>query len=184
MRTYLIVTAFPPHGPLRSFSSRSIRDIQSMGSVLSTALRWRSAESNHHHLPITEPRPVRHFIDGVPVPAEASTASQDSEGWYADFFEKALCLSHEMARASSSSSLMKETHIPTQGQGRVGPTNVCKRRTSFRMETIKDFPVCEALMHALWMLLTLTVMLVSYIVAPVSSSRGSRPAQCASHFLR
>lgn len=44
-------------------------------------------------LPIEEPR--RFPYNGIPVPAEASTAPGDSETWYADFFEKAYCAPHK-----------------------------------------------------------------------------------------
>jgi hypothetical protein len=43
-------------------------------------------------LPVQEPK--RYPYHGVPVPIEASTTHEDSEDWYADFFEVASCAPH------------------------------------------------------------------------------------------
>ena len=63
-----------------------------MGAALSSASASQSTEKEC--LPISERRPLRHCVGGVPVPAEASTAPQDSKAWYADFFGTAFCTPH------------------------------------------------------------------------------------------
>lgn len=40
------------------------------------------------------PKAWRHHVHYIPVPAEASTAPEDSNTWYDDFFEQAVCVPH------------------------------------------------------------------------------------------
>jgi hypothetical protein len=60
-----------------------------MGSAFSSNSQPAKADT----LPITEHRKLPYY--GLPVPAEASTAPQDSQDFYTDFFEETSCALHK-----------------------------------------------------------------------------------------
>jgi hypothetical protein len=68
-----------------------------MGSTFSTANTPTETEAHTHQtmdvLPTQEPEHRPYY--GLPVPAEASMTRDDSQTWYAVFFEQAECVPHQ-----------------------------------------------------------------------------------------